>query len=39
GPERLDEVAALLNNRPRKTLGWDTPLEEYNKRLLVATTT
>ncbi len=39
GPERLDEVAALLNNRPRKTLGWDTPLEEYNKRLHVATTT
>ncbi|MDR6912029.1 IS30 family transposase [Rhodococcus fascians] len=28
-----------MNNRPRKTLGWDTPLEEYNKRLLVATTT
>jgi IS30 family transposase len=25
GPERLAAVAAELNARPRKTLGWDTP--------------
>jgi IS30 family transposase len=25
GPEQLAAVAAELNTRPRKTLGWDTP--------------
>jgi IS30 family transposase len=30
----LDAVAATLNNRPRKTLGWKTPAEALNDYLL-----
>jgi IS30 family transposase len=31
--EHLDAVAAQLNGRPRKTLGWDTPAERLTKLL------
>ena len=32
-PERLAAVAAELNDRPRKSLGWDTPAERLAKVL------
>jgi IS30 family transposase len=33
GPEDLAEVAAKLNNRPRKTLEWRTPAQTLNEIL------
>ncbi|WP_346168601.1 IS30 family transposase, partial [Streptomyces javensis] len=32
-PEHLAAVAAQLNGRPRKTLGWETPAERLHKLL------
>lgn len=32
-PEDLDAVAAALNGRPRKTLGWKTPAEQLDHLL------
>ncbi len=34
--EEIDAVAAALNGRPRKTLGWKTPAEALNEHLLSA---
>jgi IS30 family transposase len=31
----LDAVAAALNSRPRKALGWKTPVEALNEQLLL----
>ena len=33
-PHDLEAVAAALNSRPRKTLGWKTPAEALNDHLL-----
>ena len=32
--EEIEAVAATLNSRPRKTLGWKTPAEAFNEHLL-----
>lgn len=34
--EEIDAVAAALNSRPRKVLGWKTPAEAFNEHLLLA---
>jgi len=34
--EEIDAVAAALNGRPRKTLGWKTPAEALKEHLLLA---
>jgi transposase, IS30 family len=36
GREYLDQVAAELNSRPRKTLGWKTPAEALDEVLAAA---
>jgi IS30 family transposase len=32
--EELDRVAAELNGRPRKTLGWKKPIEVFNELIV-----
>ena len=36
GPSELEAVAAALNGRPRKTLGWRTPAEALDELLTTA---
>jgi IS30 family transposase len=38
-PHELEAVAAALNGRPRKTLGWKTPAEALDEYLLALQTT
>ncbi len=33
GHTTLNDVARLMNNRPRKTLGWNTPAEAMAEEL------
>jgi transposase, IS30 family len=32
--EQLDAIADQMNGRPRKTLGWHSPLEVYGQWLI-----